>query len=273
MERQECRLYPVAACKKVIKAARPSYLQHLLLYPITMNYAVILAGGTGSRVGGDVPKQLLVMGGCTVLEHSVGAFASHPMIHEVLIVCHPSTFGEVEGIISRRQASGEWLSVCRIVEGGSTRAASSLAGIRAVQELSKGDDSPCILFHDAARPLVSADIITRVCRTLLIHRVVNVGIPVVDTVVEYDGMRQTSVLDRSRLLRVQTPQGFHLHTIAEAYRMALADPAFTATDDCGIVMRYLPYIPVHVVEGDERNAKLTYASDIPMFEYLLKQKH
>lgn len=238
-----------------------------------MNYAVILAGGTGSRVGGDVPKQLLVMGGCTVLEHSVGAFASHPMIHEVLIVCHPSTFGEVEGIISRRQASGEWLSVCRIVEGGGTRAASSLAGIRAVQELSKGDDLPCILFHDAARPLVSADIITRVCRTLLIHRVVNVGIPVVDTVVEYDGMRQTAVLDRSRLLRVQTPQGFHLHTIAEAYRLALADPAFTATDDCGIVMRYLPYIPVHVVEGDERNAKLTYASDIPMFEYLLKQKH
>ena len=55
--------------------------------------------------------------------------------------------------------------------------------------------------------------------------------------------------------------------------MALADPAFTATDDCGIVMRYLPYIPVHVVEGGECNAKLTYASDIPMFEYLLKQKH
>lgn len=235
-----------------------------------MNYAVILAGGTGSRMGSNVPKQLLMLAGRTVLEHSIDAFASHPMIHKVLIVAHPSTFSEVETIIARHKEAGEWRSVCRIVEGGNTRAESSLAGIRAVEDLSKTEVSPCILFHDAARPLVSADIITRVCRSLLVHHAVNVGIPVTDTIVEYEDMRQTATLDRSRLLRVQTPQGFHLQTITEAYRLAMADPHFAATDDCGIVMRYLPHTTVQIVEGSELNAKLTYASDIPLFEHLLK---
>lgn len=239
--------------------------------PSAMNYAIILAGGTGSRMGAAVPKQMLALRGRTVLEHSVEAFAAHPLIHRAVIVAHPTLRPEVEGIVARRQAAGCWAKVCATVDGGGSRALSSLAGLRAVERLAVGDAGACVLLHDAARPLVSAALIARVCRALEAHRAVNVGIPVVDTIAEHDGHRQVRTLDRSRLLRIQTPQGFRLATVAEAYRRAMADPAFTATDDCGVVMRYCPQVGVHLVEGEECNAKLTYASDLPLFEHWMAQ--
>ncbi len=74
---------------------------------------------------------------------------------------------------------------------------------------------------------------------------------------------------RETLYRAQTPQGFRLETIARAHALAAADPAFTPTDDCGVVLRYLPDVPVHIVQGSERNIKVTYPSDLPIAEALL----
>ena len=76
------------------------------------------------------------------------------------------------------------------------------------------------------------------------------------------------VPDRSLMQRMQTPQAFRLAVIEEAYRKALADPQFRATDDCGVVLHYLPQIPIYIVEGEERNLKLTYADDLPQLERL-----
>jgi 2-C-methyl-D-erythritol 4-phosphate cytidylyltransferase len=80
-----------------------------------------------------------------------------------------------------------------------------------------------------------------------------------------------SVPQREKLWRAQTPQSFKLSTIIEAYSRALDDPEFKATDDCGVVMKYMPEVPVHIVKGDESNLKLTYKEDIEILELLLKR--
>lgn len=248
--------------------------------------AVILAGGSGKRMGLDRPKQFLVMDGKTVLEHSVDAFHANELIESIIIVSNPDFVSEVEAIVVARREAGDWTKVEAVIPGGKERSDSSVNALRHVNEkllpaARIGVAEVALLFHDAVRPLVTQKIITDVCLALDTREAVNVTVPVVDTIVrtalttDTAGQEQTVIaatVDRSTLQSVQTPQGFRLPTIAEAYRRALADPAFRATDDCGVVMRYLPDVPIGIVMGNAHNLKLTYAADIPLFEYLLKEK-
>lgn len=129
-----------------------------------------------------------------------------------------------------------------------------------------------ILIHDAVRPGVSGSLIGRVCAALRSRTVVNVVLPVVDTLIEVDtDGRMHRVPDRALLRRVQTPQGFHAPVLFEAYRRALADPDFRATDDCSVVFRYCPEIDIALVPGEERNLKLTYPEDLTVLAHYLTQ--
>ena len=129
-----------------------------------------------------------------------------------------------------------------------------------------------ILIHDAVRPGVSRSLIGRVCAALRSHAVANVVLPVVDTLIEVDADgRMRRVPDRALLRRVQTPQGFHAPVLFEAYRRALADPNFRATDDCSVVFRYCPEIDIALVPGEERNLKLTYPEDLTVLAHYLTQ--
>ncbi len=129
-----------------------------------------------------------------------------------------------------------------------------------------------ILIHDAVRPGVSLSLIGRVCAALRSHAVANVVLPVVDTLIEVDADgRMRHVPDRALLRRVQTPQGFHAPVLFEAYRRALADPDFRATDDCSVVFRYCPEIDIALVPGEERNLKLTYPEDLTVLAHYLTQ--
>lgn len=246
--------------------------------------AVILAGGSGKRMGLDRPKQFLVMDGKTVLEHSVDAFHANELIENIVIVSNPDFVTEVETIVSAHRNVGGWTKVVAVIPGGKERSDSSVNALNFVH--SRANDKEAveesventILFHDAVRPLVSQRIITDVCLALRQHKAVNVTVPVVDTIVRtatttdtkgHDHLVIADTVDRSILQSVQTPQGFRLSTIAEAYRRALADPAFLATDDCGVVMRYMPDTPIGIVAGHAHNLKLTFAADIPLFEFLL----
>lgn len=238
-------------------------------------FAVILAGGSGTRMGLSRPKQFLDLAGRTVLAHSVDAFASHPCISGVIIVSNPDFVTEVEAIVVSERQAGRWDKVEAVIAGGRERSDSSVNALRHyVAGLGHAADV-ALLFHDAVRPLVDARIIADVCETLQTYEAVNVTVPVVDTLMRTQPDDSgtalcTAVVDRSSLQRVQTPQGFRLTTIAEAYRRALADPDFVATDDCGVVMRYLPEVPVATVRGSERNLKLTFPADIPLFEFLIR---
>lgn len=226
------------------------------------NIAIILAGGKGSRMGLDRPKQFLIIAGLTVLERSITAFEENDCINEIAVVANTDFTLEIENMVRQNC----WTKVKRILPGGKERYDSSLSAIRAYE----GQDVR-LVFHDAARPLVTQEIITDVCHALNEHRAVGVGIASVDTIMEVNDGCITQVPDRSKLQRMQTPQAFHIGVISEAYRRALADPAFRATDDCGVVLHYMPEVPIHVVEGDEQNMKLTYADDLQTMERIVTQ--
>ena len=225
--------------------------------------AVILAAGSGSRTGLSTPKQFLLLGGKTVLEHSVQTFHDHPGIDQVVIVTSTEFIPKVQDMVK----TNNWAKVTAVLPGGKERFDSSLAAVRHFS------DKPdlVMLFHDAARPLVSARIISDTLKAMETFNAVDVAIPAVDTIVQCDaaGTVMESVQNRNLLWRMQTPQGFRQKTIQQAYRIALQDPQFTATDDCGTVLRYLPHEKVGIVRGSERNIKLTYADDLPLLEFLL----
>ena len=227
------------------------------------NVAVILAAGSGSRTGLSTPKQFLPLGGKTVLEHSVQTFNNHPGIDEVVIVTAAEFIERVQAIV---KANG-WKKVSAVLAGGKERFDSSLAAVRHFAD----NPDAVMLFHDAARPLVSERIISDAIKAMEMYDAVDVAIPAVDTIVQCnrEGTHMESIQDRNLLWRMQTPQGFRQKTIQEAYRIALQDPQFTATDDCGTVLRYLPDVKVGIVRGSERNIKLTYADDLSLLEFLL----
>ncbi len=224
---------------------------------------VILAAGSGSRTGLSTPKQFLPLGGKTVLEYSVQTFQNHPGIDEVVIV----TANEFIGRVQELAVADNWTKVTAILQGGKERFDSSLAAVRHYADRPE----TVMLFHDAARPLVSERIITDTLKAMEQYNAVDVAIPAVDTIVQCntEGTVMESIQDRSLLWRMQTPQGFRQKTIQEAYSIALNDPKFTATDDCGTVLRYLPREKVGIVRGSERNIKLTYADDLSLLEFLL----
>lgn len=216
--------------------------------------AAILAGGTGSRFGSDKPKQFEAIGHRTMIEHSVAAFQHHPLIDEMVVVIHPDHIEQARTLLKG------FSKLKAIIPGGNTRSLSSFAGIEYFKEYHADTK---ILIHDAARPFVSEKIITDVIKALETHSAVNVAIPVTDTVIETfsDGIMK-NIPDRSSLKLVQTPQGFKLSTIRDAYKNAFNDSGFIATDDCGVVFNYLKDHTIFIVEGESRNIKITERSDI-----------
>jgi 2-C-methyl-D-erythritol 4-phosphate cytidylyltransferase len=226
--------------------------------------AVVLAGGMGQRFGGDRPKQLRVLAGRTLLEHSVAAFEQAPGVDAIAIVMPAGLAGQ-----AREQfAAGGHPKVTAVVDGGATRTDSTRCAIAAL-----GADECNVLFHDAARPLLDQRIIADCVSALATDRAIGVAVPSSDTIVEVTDGVVTGMPRRDTLARCQTPQGFRLSVIRRAYELADADPGFAdrpATDDCGIVLRYLPDVPVRLVPGSERNIKVTYPHDLDVAEALLR---
>jgi 2-C-methyl-D-erythritol 4-phosphate cytidylyltransferase len=232
------------------------------------NIAVILAGGIGTRLGLNKPKQFLKIAGKTVLEHTVDVFQKDNNINEIAIVMNENYLTDVEAMI----LNNKWTKVKKILNGGSERYESSLSAIRAYS--SDDVDNINLIFHDSVRPLVSHRIINDVVKALDNYEAVDVAVPAVDTIIKLkDGQPLIASIPQRKLLnRGQTPQGFKYKTIAKAYELALQDTNFAATDDCGIVVKYLHDTNVYVVSGEERNVKLTYPEDIYLLDKLFQLK-
>ena len=219
---------------------------------MSKNIAIILAGGIGSRLGLSTPKQFFKVAGKTVIEHTIDAFENNSHIDEIAIVSNPYYISDIENIITKNN----WKKVKKILNGGAERYYSSLSAIKAYE----GSDAN-LIFHDAVRPLVSQRILNDVVAALKNHAAIDVAMPATDTIIETDGDFIQNIPNRSKLKRGQTPQAFHINVISKAYEIALQDPKFNVTDDCGAVVKYLPEIPVYVVVGEESNMKLTYKED------------
>ena len=227
--------------------------------------AVVLAGGSGERFGTPVPKQLLPLAGRPMILYSVAAFEQAPAVDQILVVMAAGHAGQVRALLG----AGGYAKLSNVIDGGATRTESTRC---AIAEL--GDEECDVLFHDAARPLVSQQTIADCVAALADHRAVGVAVPSSDTIAVVSDGLMTAIPRRDSLARCQTPQGFRLSVIRRAYQLADADPAFgelPATDDCGIVLRYLPELGVHVVPGSERNIKITYPRDLAVAEALLRE--
>ncbi|HEU5419724.1 MAG TPA: 2-C-methyl-D-erythritol 4-phosphate cytidylyltransferase [Streptosporangiaceae bacterium] len=228
--------------------------------------AVVLAGGSGSRFGGSMPKQHRLLAGRSLLEHCVAAFDQAPAVDDVLVV---TPAGRTAATAADLREYGK---LSAVVAGGTARSDSTRQAIAAIAAAAAADCN--VLFHDAARPLVDQRIIADCVTALGTWQAVGVVVPTADTIVETDGTVLGRVLPRATLARCQTPQGFRLSVIARAYELAAADPGFaavSATDDCGVVRRYLPDIPIGAVPGSERNLKVTYPGDLAVAEALLRE--
>ena len=222
------------------------------------NIAIILAGGIGSRVGGQTPKQLLPLeDGRSILEHSVEAFEAAECIDEIALVMHPDWIAEAQ----RMCLQNAWQKVQQIIPGGSERWESSWMAIQAFRSQSS---EVSLWLHDAARPFVSQRILKDVAEALKEHKAVTVAVPVTDTLykVESGKRKVESIPMRSEYMRAQTPQAFHLETIKTAFERALKSGDIIATDDAGIVQKYMPEESIYIVMGEEANKKITYKEDL-----------
>ncbi|WP_116247385.1 bifunctional cytidylyltransferase/SDR family oxidoreductase [Nocardiopsis sp. FIRDI 009] len=227
------------------------------LRPATRTVAVVLAGGSGQRIGLATPKQLLKIAGKTILEHTLSLFEQARGVDEVLVMMNPGFVNDAEEIV----AKAGFAKVSQVLPGGTSRNATTQLALDALSHYPA--DSTNVLFHDAVRPLLSQRIIDDCLTALETYSAVDVAIPSSDTIIQVNEDHViTDVPTRSRLRRGQTPQAFRCSTIREAYARAWKDPGFEATDDCSVVLRYLPEVPIYVVEGEERNMKVTQPVDI-----------
>ena len=231
---------------------------------MSKNIAVILAGGSGSRFGRDLPKQFLKVAGKKVIEHTIDVFEHNDLIDEIAVVTRSEFISDVEQLV----INNHYGKVRKILVGGKERYHSSLSAINAYT-----NDSDNLIFHDAVRPLVNDRIINDCIEALKEYDAVDVAIPVADTIIQVDEADCIAAIPTRSLLRSgQTPQCFKRGVIYKAYEIALSDPQFVTTDDCGVVRKYLPEVPVYVVKGEVFNMKITYKEDLFLVDKLFQLK-
>lgn len=214
--------------------------------------AIIVAAGRGVRAGGGIPKQYRMLGGLPVLRRTAEAFARHAGIDALVVVINPDDAAFAHDALGDIEAA--------LVPGGETRTASVRAGLAALPA-----DTDHVLIHDAARPLVSGAVISRVIEALQGSDGALPVLPVSDALWRgADGLAGDAV-DRSGLYRAQTPQGFRHEALKAAYDGL---PSNTAMADDAEVARSAG-LAVTLVEGAEENFKLTLASDFERAEQIL----
>jgi len=211
--------------------------------------AVIVAAGRGHRAGGDLPKQYRHLAGEPVIRPTLAAFLAHPQIAAVQPVIHPD-----DAKLFAAAAAG--LRALPPVHGGATRQASVRAGLEALD----GSAPDIVLIHDAARPFLTGDLISRAIIAGKAHGAAVPAVAVADTVKKIDEQDMvTETLDRSRLRMVQTPKAFAFGLIVEAHRRAAAAELDDFSDDAALA-EWAGH-RVNVFAGETANVKLTTDDD------------
>jgi 2-C-methyl-D-erythritol 4-phosphate cytidylyltransferase/2-C-methyl-D-erythritol 2,4-cyclodiphosphate synthase len=224
---------------------------------MTRVVAIIVAGGDGKRMGGDLPKQFLPLGGRPLLDRTLSGIAASARVDGIVLVL-PPTFSE-----ERKESYRSVEKVLAVVDGGEQRQDSVRNALAAVPE-----DAEVILVHDAVRPFVSEELLNKCVELAREHGAVVPVVPVRDTVKQWDREERTlRTRDRSELMLAQTPQGFRAGILRDAYRKA-KEEGRQGTDDASLVEDAgYPVIPV---PGEEANLKITIPVDLRMAEGLLR---
>ncbi|MEA2484496.1 MAG: ribitol-5-phosphate 2-dehydrogenase / D-ribitol-5-phosphate cytidylyltransferase [Thermoleophilaceae bacterium] len=227
--------------------------------------AVILAGGVGVRAGLGMPKQLARIAGKPIIEHTIAAVDAAECIDSIIVMMEPNHMAAVEALIER----GDYPKLRGVFAGGETRNDTTRLALAQL-----GDEEVKVLFHDAVRPFVDERILQDCVDALDHYGAVDTAIPSADTIIQIN--TETNVLvdvpPRSLLRRGQTPQAFLLSAIRKAYERAGRDRNFVATDDCTVVLKYTPDVPIAVIAGSDENMKITESIDVFIADKLFQLK-
>ncbi len=221
--------------------------------------AVLPAGGLGKRMGGNIPKQLMVLGGKPVYRYSLETFLSMDEIAEVVMAVPADWKDHFEKEIFSDNASEEIRAKMKIVVGGAERWQSVENGVNALTS-----NAEFVLVHDVARPFISKEIILDVCKTLVEKGSCLVAKPAVDTIkIAKDGCVQQTI-DRNTVWMAQTPQAASVALLKKLYGRIAAEPLnFTPTDEASILEYFGE--SVYIVKGNNLNDKLTTPEDFEIF--------
>ena len=221
--------------------------------------AVLPAGGLGKRMGGNIPKQLMVLGGKPVYRYSLETFLSMDEIAEVVMAVPADWKDHFEKEIFSDNASEHIRAKMKIVVGGAERWQSVENGVNALTS-----NAEFVLVHDVARPFISKEIIRDVCETLVSKGSCLVAKPAVDTIkIAKDGCVQQTI-DRNTVWMAQTPQAASIVLLKKLYGRIAAEPLnFTPTDEASILEYFGE--SVYIVKGNNLNDKLTTPEDFEIF--------
>lgn len=210
--------------------------------------ALVLAGGSGTRLGGEVPKQYLKIGGRALLRHAVDAFRRHRAIDRIRVVIRPEDRPLYDAAVAGTD-------ILEPVVGGASRQESARRGLESLAAFAPAN----VLIHDAARPFIAAELIDGALAALIDHPAVLPAVPLSDTLkrIEASSGRVAATLDRSGLWRAQTPQGFRFDDILAAHRAA---SGLDLTDDAAVAEQ--AGLAVAIVAGSEENLKVTTMDDL-----------
>ncbi|MEZ5426028.1 MAG: 2-C-methyl-D-erythritol 4-phosphate cytidylyltransferase [Pyrinomonadaceae bacterium] len=224
-----------------------------------MNIAIIAAAGSGTRFGGEKPKQFVEVLGKPVIIHTLERFESCPAIDRIILVLSPDFLKE----FARVSEKFSFNKLEKVIAGGKTRAESVRNGLSEID----GKMARIVAVHDGARPLITISEIARTVKKAEQTGAACLVAPMTDTVKKVERGRITGTINRENLRRAQTPQCFRYQILKDAF--AGADLGESATDECFLVER--TGRTISPVEGGPRNIKVTTPEDLILAEYYLRQ--
>lgn len=229
-----------------------------------MNIALIIAGGSGNRMGQDIPKQFIHVNDYPVIVYTMLAFQRHPDIAAIAVVC----LGGWETVLFSYAHQYNVTKLRWIFSGGENGQESICNGIYGLKD-NGVDDDDLILIHDAVRPLVSQNIISSNIATCKQYDYAITGIQCREAILESDdGFRSTTSIPRNKLIRTQTPQTFRLKNILNAHEKAKFKGIINSVSSCTLLAELGEY-EMHIVPGEERNIKITTTEDLEIFKSLM----
>jgi len=229
-----------------------------------MNIALLIAGGSGNRMGQDIPKQFMHLDGCPIIIHTMKCFQVHPDIDVIAVVC-------LAGWETVLQAYANQFSITKlkhIFPGGKSGMESIHNGIYGLKEGGYGDKD-LVLIHDSVRPLLSQDIISSNIAICQAYGYAITGIQCREAILESeDGFVATSSIPRDKLIRTQTPQTFRLGNIISVHEEARLKGISDSVASCTLVAE-VGNREMHIVPGSEKNIKITTIEDLEILKALI----
>ncbi len=231
-----------------------------------MIFAGIVAGGTGTRMGADIPKQFLKIDEKPIIVHTISRFLENKNIEKIYLGVHPDWIEYTNKILSEYNLDNSRIS---IIKGGTDRNSTVFNIIDLIVNEYNINDSDIILTHDGVRPFVTQKVINNNIDAALKYGACGTYIPAVDTIIRsQDGNIVSEVPPRPEMFQAQTPQSFNILKLKNTYKSLTEVEKEKLTDTCSVFT--IKGLPIHIVEGDVLNMKITTAHDLKIADLIAK---